>query len=151
MRSTLRYAIALLISGCHGAIRPDVGAAEQEVLAAEHEWVKVAIAGDADAFASFLADEYVEMNPKGHFLDKRTWTDRIRSGTSRYTAVEIHDLKVRFPTADVAVVTGSFSQTAVSQGRDNSATGVYVDTWTRIGGHWRLVSSGFAAAGPARQ
>ena len=117
---------------------------EREVLAAEREWVRVAIAGDADAFASFLADHYVEMNPDGSFVDKATWTEGIRSGSSHYDSVVLSDVHVRFPTPNVAVVTGAYTQKAVSNGKDNSDSGVYVNTWVRIGGRWQVVSSGFA-------
>ena len=117
--------------------------AEREVIDAEHEWVRVTLKGDADAFASFLADDYVELNSSGRFVDKATWTNGIRTGGTRYDTVELHDLHVRFPRSDVAVVTGAFTQTGVSGGKDNSHAGVYVNTWVRIGGHWQVVSSGF--------
>ena len=118
--------------------------AEKEVLDAEHEWVNVTLRGDADAFADFLADEYVALGSSGRFVDKATWTDGIRQGSTRYDAVELRDLKVRFPREDVAVVTGAFSQTGVSDGANNSRDGVYINTWIRLDDRWRIVSSGFA-------
>ena len=116
---------------------------EHDILEAEHEWVRVTLQGDADAFASFLADDYVALNSSGRFMDKASWTQRIRAGTTHYDAVELKDLRVRFPARDIAVVTGAFSQTGVAEGADNSHSGVYINTWARIGGRWRVVSSGF--------
>ena len=148
-------AIAASTVACHRSVRAGgenasaLAVREQEVLTAEHEWVRVTLAGDADAFASFLADTYVELNPRGQFVDKATWTERIRSGRAHYESVDLHDLHVRFPTRDVAVVTGAYSQKAVSEGRDNSSSGVYVNTWVWMDGRWQAVSSGFAPP-PAR-
>lgn len=145
--STLFLAVALF-SPAHSQQAPQNplarAQAEKEVLDAEHEWVRVTLQGDADAFASFLADDYVELGSSGRFVDKATWTAGIRAGTTHYEAVELRDLKVRFPRPDVAVVTGSFSQTAVAGGKDNSHDGVYINTWVRMDGRWRIVSSGFA-------
>ena len=145
--STLFLAVALF-SAAQGQQAPqNVPAraeAEKQVLNAEHEWVRVTLKGDADAFASFLAEDYMELKPSGRFVDKATWTQAIRAGTTHYETVELRDLKVRFPRPDVAVVTGAFSQTGVAGGRDNSGDGVYINTWVWIDGRWRLVSSGFA-------
>jgi ketosteroid isomerase-like protein len=115
---------------------------EREILDAEHEWVRVTLKGDADAFASFLADEYMELNSSGRFVDKAAWTSGIRTGGTHYDSVDLHDLHVRFPRPDVAVVTGAFSQKGVTAAGDNSHAGVYINTWVRIGGRWQVVSSG---------
>ena len=116
---------------------------EHDIVEAEHEWVRVTLKGDADAFASYLADGYVALSSSGRFMDKASWTQRIRAGTTHYDAVELKDLRVRFPARDIAVVTGAFSQTGIAEGTDNSHSGVYINTWVRIGGRWRAVASGF--------
>ena len=124
---------------------------ERDVLAAEHEWVRVTLKGDADAFASFLTDGYIALISAGRFVDKSSWTARIRAGTTRYQTVELRDLHVRFPTPDVAVVTGAFSQSGVAEGADNSHSGLYIDTWVRTAAGWRLASSGFVRPPKAAQ
>ena len=115
----------------------------RDLLAAEHEWVRVTVKGDADAFASFLADGYVALSSSGRLMDKASWTARIRAGTTHYDSVALRDLRVRFPTPDIAIVTGEFSQAGVAEGTDNSHSGVYINTWIRTRVGWRVVSSGF--------
>lgn len=117
---------------------------EAAIRFAEQNWVDVTLKGDANAFAAYLADQYIALNSSGRLVDKANWTGRIRAGTTKYDAVVLQDLVVRFPTPDIAVVTGTFAQTGVSEGRDNSGSGRYVNTWAKIGGRWQLVSSGFA-------
>jgi ketosteroid isomerase-like protein len=123
-------------------------AAERAVLQAEHASVRAALRGDADGFASFLTDEFVALRSSGQFTDKAAWSGAIRSGTTRYDSVSLRDLRVRFPRPDVAVVTGAFTQVGVADGRDNSRSGVYINTWIRTGTGWRLVSSGFVRVAP---
>ena len=66
----------------------------------------------------------------------------MRSGREKYDSVEIHDLKVLF-NRDLATVTGAYSQKGTSDGKDISASGIYVDTWAKRNGQWRLINSTF--------
>jgi ketosteroid isomerase-like protein len=120
------------------------GNGEQEVLNAEHDWVNVTLRQDADAFASFLDDDYVALNDDGSWLRKPGWTRAIRNKTTHYDVVELYNLQVRFPRPDVAVVTGDFMQKGMTGTRDNSMVGRYINTWVRKHDKWLLVSSGFA-------
>ena len=133
----------LAVAACNTVPRY-TGNGEQEVLNAEHEWVAVTLKQDADAFASFLDDDWVGLSHTGNWIEKASWTSRIRSKYTHYEAVELYNLKVRFPRRDVAVVTGDFMQKGMSGTRDNSAVGRYINTWVRIDDKWQVVSSGFA-------
>ncbi len=144
LSSCTRSRVSPPIGVAHAALDSAARAqAEREVLEAEHEWVRVTLKGDANAFASFIADGYAVLRSSGQFVDKATWVNAIRSGGTRYETVELRDLQVRFPRDDVAVVTGGYSQTGIADGRDNSRTGVYINTWIRVGSRWQVVSSGF--------
>ncbi len=66
----------------------------------------------------------------------------VRTGRAKYESVELSNLKVHFH-RDVATVTGEYSQKGTTEGKDNSAIGVYVDTWMKRNGHWQIVSSVF--------
>ena len=136
-------ALLLAFSACRTVPHYE-GNGEQEVLNAEHEWVNVTLKQDADAFASFLDEDYVALNRNGTWIRKPGWTRAIRTGTTHYDAVELSNLTVRFPRPDVAVVTGDFTQKGVAGGRDISAVGRYINTWVRMHDKWQLVSSGFA-------
>ena len=145
--SPIAFCAALLIAGCRTLGSPaqlNSAADEQYIRRAEQEWVDVTLKSDADAFASFLNDKYVALTSSGRYNEKAGWAARIRSGVTHYDAVELKDLKVRFPTPDIAVVTGAFTQTGVTEGRSNSGAGFYINTWARVNGKWELVSSGFA-------
>jgi ketosteroid isomerase-like protein len=136
-----------LLTGCQTLQRdPSTRRRDTETLIrfAEQDWVDVTLKGDASAFSAYLADTYVALGSSGRLSDKATWTERIRQGTTRYDEVVLRDLTVRFPSPDIAVVTGSYSQKGVAEGKDNSGAGRYINTWARLNGKWKLVSSGFA-------
>ena len=117
------------------------------VVDAEHGWVKAAIAGDADGFGRFMADEYVAQGPKGGLLTKAAWVQRMREGKSKFQAVNFCSMVVRV-NSDAAVVTADYAQIATSNGKDTSGKGSEMDFWVKRGGRWLVVGSAFAASSP---
>jgi ketosteroid isomerase-like protein len=124
----------------------DVGE-ERAVMKAEHAWVQAAIAGDADAFGRFMADEYVAQGPKGALLMKATWVQRVREGTSKFQAVNFCNMKARIH-GDAAVLTADYAQIATKDGKDNSGKGSEIDFWVKRDGRWLVVASAFGASSP---
>jgi ketosteroid isomerase-like protein len=125
--------------------------ASDEVMRADRAWAQTAVDGDASKMASFMSSDYVEiiLNPATAGKDaewttrnKSEWVDAVRSGRDKYESVELHNLQVYFH-GEIASVTGHYSQKGTSDGKDNSSTGTYVNTWVRRNGHWEIVSSVF--------
>ena len=114
---------------------------------AEHAWVKAAIAGDADVFGRFMADEYVAQGPDGGLLTKAKWVQRMREGKSRFQAVNFCNMVVRV-NGDAAVVTTDYAQIATSDGKDDSGKGAEMDFWIRRAGRWIVIGSAFGASSP---
>jgi ketosteroid isomerase-like protein len=117
------------------------------VVDAEHAWVKAAIAGDADAFDRFMADEYVAQGPKGGLLTKAAWVRRMREGKSKFRVVNFCNMIVRV-NGDAAVVTADYAQIATSDGKDTSGKGSEMDFWVKRGGRWVVLGSAFAPSSP---
>jgi ketosteroid isomerase-like protein len=122
-----------------------------QVLASEHAWAKAAADGDAARMAGLMADDYVEIvmeadpgtkNSRWVTTSKAEWVNLVRSGREKYQSVDLRNLKVYFH-GDIATVTGEYSQTATKDGKDNSGSGIYVNTWVRKNGNWQVVSSVF--------
>lgn len=87
--------VMLMIATTLFAAAPARLTAEQQVLAAEQEWVDVTLAGDADKFASFIGDEYVALTSHGKTFDKASWVSDIRSAKTKYESVKLSNLVVR--------------------------------------------------------
>jgi ketosteroid isomerase-like protein len=122
-----------------------------QLLALEHRWAQAAVKGDADGMAQLMADDYVEITmvtdtaankTKWKNTGKTQWVQLVRSGHEKYESVDLNNLRVYFH-SDVATVTGEYRQTGTHDGTDISAAGLYVDTWVRKDGQWKVVSSVF--------
>jgi ketosteroid isomerase-like protein len=117
----------------------------------EEAWAKAAVDGDADRMASFMTDDYLELEwepaAKGvpgrwSTVRKDEWVGRVRSRQDVYTSVEVHNLTVHVQ-GTLAVVTGEYSQKGTSNGKDISAAGTYANTWVRRGNRWLVIHSVF--------
>jgi ketosteroid isomerase-like protein len=122
-----------------------------DVLAADRAWAKAAIGDNADLFASYMLDEYVLLEwematakTPSHWAStsKKDWVAAVRGGTQRYSAVELHNQIVHLQ-GSIATVTGEYSQTAIKDGKDDSASGSYVETWVKRNGRWLVLNSVF--------
>jgi ketosteroid isomerase-like protein len=125
--------------------------ATEKVLASEHAWAKAAVDGNATKMAGLMAEDYVEIimesgpdikTSRWATTNKAEWVTLVQSGREKYQSVELRNLKVFFH-ADVATVTGEYSQTGTKDGKDISGTGLYVNTWVRKNRNWQVVSSVF--------
>ena len=144
LRRLLGIGPILVLLGCTTTNSPQaVNSDAEAVLRAEHEWVEVTLKGDVDAFASYLADDYHALLTGARVRDKETWVSGLRAGTTTYQSVELSNLRVQLY-GDTAVVFGDYTQRATSGGRDNSATGKYVNTWIKRNGRWQVVASAFS-------
>jgi len=149
------FAWALAVTVVNGALSArsalSAGSETEQVVAAERAWAKAAVDGDVRGMATFMADDYVEIametapdTKKSRWVttSKTEWLGLMRSGREKYESVDLSNLKVYFH-ADVATLTGEYSQTSAKDGKKTSVTGVYVDTWVRKSGNWQVVSSVF--------
>jgi ketosteroid isomerase-like protein len=120
------------------------------IVAAERDWARAAVDRDIATFAKYMSEDYVLIvvnatpgnQPQFDVTTKSTWVEKVRSGHERYDSVEIHDLKVLF-NGELATVTGAYSQKGTSDGKDISASGIYLDTWAKRNGNWQLINSTF--------
>jgi len=145
-------ALGLAVVGiAHAAPAKSSNDDSQVLLANEQAWAKAAVDGDADRMAGYMADEYLELaweptaeGKPAHWSTqtKSEWVQSVRSHKEVYTSVELHNLSVHV-LGDLAVVTGEYSQTTVSEGKDISASGIYANTWKRQHGRWVVVHSIF--------
>ena len=142
--------VAVTICEIDARSQSDMRSTSDIIIAGEKAWAKAAVDHDVDTFAKYISDDYVliQVNTgpdkvsRFDFTNKSTWVELVRSRHEKYDAVEIHNLKVLLH-GDVATVTGEYSQKGTRDGKDISATGLYVDTWVKRNGQWQVVSSVF--------
>lgn len=140
----------IVIFHAHACSQSDTRKQSDMIIAAEREWAKAAVDRDIATFAKYMSDDYVLIEvtvspgrqPQFDITSKSSWVEKVRSGREKYDSVEIHDLKVLF-NGDLATVTGAYSQRGTSDGKDISASGLYVNTWAKRDGQWQLINSTF--------
>ena len=120
------------------------GSVAQTLIDMENEWTKVSKAGNADALAPMLADDFVALDSDGTVHTKAEVLARTKK--AKWTTNEIADLKVTVH-GDAAVVTGSWT----GKGTDGNGKAVdakerWVDTWVKAGGKWVCAASASAPA-----
>lgn len=114
--------------------------AEQEIVRLQEAWVQAALEADADVFARFMDESYKAIS-SGRVRDKATWVESIRSGQATYTEVQYRNVDVDIYGDTIAVISGEYSQVATRGGQDSSGRGVFVGTWAKRDGQWRVVAS----------
>jgi ketosteroid isomerase-like protein len=157
LRITLILATAAgFAGGCrHASAAPPATASDDstraEITRLERAWAQAPVDHDADKMASLMADDYVEIilnagvagKPQRWSVQRKSdWIAAVRSSRDKYESVVLTDINV-YVQGDIASVTGYYTQRATRDGKDNSASGAYVDTWVRRGGHWLVVNSVF--------
>jgi len=134
------------------AITGNTQADSDHLLASEKAWAQAPVDRDADRMAGYMADEYVELvwetatqTAPAHWraIQKKEWVEAVRRGTDVYKSVELRNLTVHLQGSNLAVVTGEYSQTGTSDGKDNSATGIYANTWVKRNGRWVVIHGVF--------
>jgi ketosteroid isomerase-like protein len=116
MRATRIALLIALATAAYAQVPAPKSGAEAEVLAAMTEREKVFVAGDENAVARSMADDYLQTDAVGHVQDKATWLKgyfepiaaKIKSGEFRWEVFRRTDLQVR-DFGNVAVVIGALS------------------------------------------
>ena len=138
-------AIVLLALGAAHAQVPAkaAGTVAQSLTDMENQWAKASKAGNADALAPMLSDDFVALDSDGTMRTKAEVLARTK--TAKWTTNEIADLKV-IVHGDAAVVTGSW----IGKGTDGGGKAIdakerWADTWVKASnGKWQCVVSASA-------
>jgi ketosteroid isomerase-like protein len=111
--------------------------ASDQVLELGRQWANAERAGDADALAPLLADDFLLVGPLGFMLDKTQYLGSRRTGDLRHESLVWDDVRVRaYDNAAVAV--GAQTQRTTYQGRDASGRFRVTQVAIRRGDRWIL-------------
>ncbi len=116
----------------------DNSTARDDVLAAERRWNEIYLAGDVDAFADLLLDDFVYTSERGVF-DKTTYVSNLATGVIDMRGLTASEQTVRLH-AGTAVVTGTAHLNASLDGQDISGDDRYTRVWLHDGTHWRALA-----------
>jgi len=149
MKSALAAgALVLFCTGFAGAQQPAAAAKAgigvvETLIKMENQWAQASKAGNAEALAPLLSEDFVALDSDGSLRGKAEGLARVKK--AKWTTNEISDMKVTVH-GDSAIVTGSW----VGKGTDGAGKAVdakerWADTWVKAaGGKWQCVVSASA-------
>jgi ketosteroid isomerase-like protein len=111
---------------------------EKEIIKIEEEFGQAMINNDAEKIASFLADDWIIIDPDGGIIDKARFLSVIQSGALIHEAMDSQDVRVRVY-GTTAIVTALTSSKAKYMDREFSTRERATDVFVKRDGRWRCV------------
>ena len=139
---------AVLLGTCLFAMAQNRDAAK-ELIAVEHRFNDALLRADWKIVEQLEADDLVFTNADGSVTHKSDDVGSIRSGDTKFEAIEMSDLKVQ-DLGDVAVVTGKLVEKGRYKATDVSGTYRFTDVWVKRNGSWQLVTGQETLYSPAK-
>ena len=113
---------------------------EGQILALENAWNQAELQHDPAALELVLADDFVITEPDGSLQNKQEHMAATRDPSYHYDLLVSDHFRIKVY-GTVAVVTGSYHEKGSSKGVHFDRRGRFTDTWIRLSGTWRCVSS----------
>ena len=134
-RVTVVFALAAAISG-----QKNSNEMEKEVMKVEQEFGEAMIKNDADRIGTFLADDWIIIDPDGAIIDKARFLSVIRSGALAHEAMDSQEVRVRVY-GTTAIVTALTSSKAKYMGQEFTTRERATDVFVKRDGRWQCVTT----------
>jgi len=113
------------------------------IRALELKWTESYRQRSIDILSSLLAEEFVITVEDGNVYSKAGYISHTADSKVRVDIAEMSDLKVRIH-GNTAVVTGSYHEKGVSEGKAYEYHDRLTDVWMKTGGKWQVVASHYS-------
>lgn len=136
MRRSLALIGFVLLAGC-GERAPDLREAERTLLAANAEYDRALIDGNAEALNLHYADDFTIIDDDAAIHDKANQVAFMTKEVDLLSATS-DDTKVTMLGPGAAVVTGRFKGRYRYKGEEKDFTERYTSVWVRNDGRWQV-------------
>lgn len=116
------------------------GNVDQQLIQAEKEWAQAIVKGDEATVARLEADDITTVQDDGSVTTKKDDLANLKSGDTKYTAIDESDFQVRVY-GNAAVVTGRYTAKGTTKGKEFENAGRFTDTWVKRNARWEAVAS----------
>jgi len=134
---TRALSIVAVLCLCECSGQKEQKETERYIVESERQWAESVATGDTSAIDRILADDFIGVDPQGHFYNKQPMIDETRNAPKYFVSNRLNDVKVRF-----------YGNTAVAQGSEawEKRSGergrfVWTDTWLQRNGRWQIVAA----------
>src|SRR5689334_1886038 len=111
----------------------------KEVEALEKARFQAQIALDVPKLRPMLADDLYYCHSSGVCQNKEEFIGFVTSGTNKYVAMDVIDMKPRLIDGAV-VVNGKLDIRVITNGKEQHFQGIYTDVYAKRDGRWQLVT-----------
>jgi len=111
-----------------------------KILALENAWNQAETSKDAKALDGLLAGTLVYVDADGVLMDKAKFLASVKSSSVQFFHV-VNESMTAYIYGNSAVVTGSYRESGVENGKPYSQRGRFTDTWINQGGAWVCAAS----------
>jgi ketosteroid isomerase-like protein len=143
----VKSTLPLVIVGLLGLLIPIAHAAagnsqnEKDVIKFENDFLAAVLRSDTKAITAHLADGFTFISPTGELQDKAKFIGDFSSGDLKIASSVNSEYNIRFPSADVAVVTYRSTDRGTFKGADISGNYRWTDTLVKRNGKWVVLHS----------
>jgi len=134
--------IGLVLASSASSIAQEKSDADT-VRSLELKWTESYKQRSIDILSSLLADEFVITVEDGNIYSKAGYISHTADSKVRVEVAEISDLKVRLH-GNTAIVTGSYHEKGVSEGKPYEYHDRLTDVWIKSAGKWQVVASHYS-------
>lgn len=120
--------------------KPQDEATVQAITNLEHEWAAALMKGDVAAFDRIESPDYMLSDPDGNIENRAESDADFTSGSAKYTAFSLDEMKVRV-FGDTAIVFGLETEKSSFKGQDTSGQFRFTDVFVKQNGSWAAVST----------
>ena len=110
-----------------------------EIRRLEQERNQAVLKGDAAALDRMTSDDYTFINQRGELRTKADIVSGFKSGSYKYEARQISDLKIRVY-GNTAIVTGRATQKGIENTKDYSGENRFTRVYVKKEGRWVSVA-----------
>lgn len=136
MRRSLGLITFVLLAACSGRA-PDIREAERTLLAANAEYDRALIDGNAEALNRYYADDFTIIDDDAAVHDKANQIAFMTKEVDLLNASS-DDTKVTMLGPDAALLTGRFRGRYRYRGEEKDFTERYTSVWVRKDGGWQV-------------
>jgi hypothetical protein len=124
----------------HAAHSSDASAVKDAIKKMEDELRQGSLKGDPSAAEKYLADDYRAISAtSGQAFDKKQSIDRMKSGATKVSQINVSNDDVLTYGNDLAISHGIADVKVTVDGRDASGKYLFARTWAKRNGKWQAV------------
>jgi len=141
MRISIWLALLCLLASVPATSQDEADSAKVRSL--EQKWTDSYKQRKIDILASLLADDFVITIEDGSTYSKSGYITHSADTSTKVAVAQLSDLKVHAH-GNVAVVTGSYHEKGISDGKPYEYHDRLTDVWIKSGGNWQVIASHYS-------